>query len=138
MVGGFGRLGMPDDEREWSLEGRKNKDREVENMTCSECFATHAPARYCPECNHAYPVKQRAAVTAGRTLEEVDVELEEIDLEAQRRERRQEQARADTLQELIQLATSRNYKSPEKWAAHIWSHRQAKAREMNEDHYGRR
>ncbi|MBY3038954.1 DEAD/DEAH box helicase [Rhizobium laguerreae] len=130
MVGGFGRLGLPDDDREWSLEGRKKNDREVENMTCPECFATHAPALKCTSCGHAYPVKERAAVSGGRKVDEVDVELEEIDLEAARRQRRTEQAKAETLQDLIQLATSRNYQSPEKWAAKIFTHRAAKAREQ--------
>jgi len=127
MVGGFGRLGMPDDDREWSLEGRKQSDREVENMTCSECFATHAPARRCPECKHEYPVKERATVTAGRVIDEVDVELEEIDVEAQRRQFKEDLEKARTVQELLAVATSQNFKSPEKWAAQVWTQRQADA-----------
>ncbi|OHV24962.1 hypothetical protein EOS93_25085 [Rhizobium sp. RMa-01] len=134
MVGGFALHGLPDDDREWSLEGRKKKEGgEVANMTCPECFATHAAAFRCSECDYEYPVKAAdKPASAARQIEEVEVEMEEIDIEAKRRERRTEQAKADTLEELIKLATSRNYKSPEKWAAHIWTHRQAKRQGGNQ------
>lgn len=124
MVGGFARLGLPDDEREWSLEGRKKVSREISLVVCPDCFATHEPKPKCPECGHVY---QRAPVTTGgRAIDEVDGELEEIDVEAIRRERNREQAQAETLEDLIALATARGYKSPQKWAAHIITARAAK------------
>ncbi len=125
MVGNLERLGLPDDDREWSLEGRKKVTREVEAMTCDECFATHPPAPVCPECGYCYP-KKDAGNGGGRAIEEVDHELEEIDVEAMRRHRAREQAMAGTLADLVALATARGYKSPEKWAAHVWTARQAK------------
>lgn len=128
LVGGFGRLGLPDEEREWSLEGRAKKDREVEVAQCSECFASHDPAPKCPECGHVYPVLERGEAGEGRVLDEVEGELEEIDVEALRAQRRNEQGKAKSLDDLVSLATARNYRSPEKWAAHIYSARQAKAR----------
>lgn len=127
LVGGFGRLGLPDDEREWSLEGRKKSDREVEVMTCQQCFATHGPAKCCPECGFVYPVKAGAGLGEGRVLDEVEGELEEIDVEALRRERAREQSSAATLDDLVKLAMARGYKSPEKWAGHVFTARQAKA-----------
>jgi len=126
LVGAFARLGMPDDEREWSLEGRKNAGAEVQNMTCERCFATHHPARACPECGFTYPVKDRASLGGGRVLDEVDGTLEEIDVEALRRQRAREQGAARTLEDLVKLATARGYKKPEKWAAHVWSYRKSK------------
>lgn len=125
MVGNLERLGLPDDDREWSLDGKKKVKREVEAMTCDECFATHPPAPVCPECGYRYP-KKEVAGGGGRAIEEVDHELEEIDIEAMRRERAREQAMAGTLDELVNLATARGYKSPEKWAAHVYSARMAK------------
>lgn len=124
LVGNLERLGLPDDDREWSLEGRKKVAREVKAMTCDECFATHAPAPACPECGYRYPAKE--AVAGGRSIEEVEADLEEIDIEALRKRRQVEQAKAKTLQDLIDLATARGYKSPQNWAAHIWTARQAK------------
>lgn len=127
LVGGFGRLGLPDEEREWSLEGRAKKDREVEVAQCPECFASHPPAPRCPECDYEYPAIKREAAGLGRVLDEIEGELEEIDVEAMRRERKQEQAKAQSLDDLVNLATSRGYKSPERWAAHIFTARQAKS-----------
>jgi DNA repair protein RadD len=126
LVGNLARLGLPDDEREWSLDGRKKGAQEVAVMTCPECFATHAPMRCCPECGLTYPVKTRETGGMGRMLGEVDGELEEIDPEAIRRERKREQGMARTIEDLVKLATARGYKSPEKWAAHIFTARQAK------------
>lgn len=124
LVGNLERLGLPDDDREWSLEGRKKNAREVKAMTCDECFATHPPAPVCPECGSRYPRKEAGG--GGRSIEEVEHDLEEVDVEAMRRKRQEEQARAKTLEDLVNLATARGYKSPQKWAAHIFTARQAK------------
>lgn len=126
LVGNLSRLGLPDEEREWSLEGRKKKGGEEKVVTCPECFAAHDPAPSCPECGHVYAVR-KAEKGTGRILDEVDGELEEIDIEAVRRERKREQAMAKTLDDLVALATARGYKSPKKWAARIYTYRQQKA-----------
>lgn len=133
MVGGFARLGLPDEEREWSLEGRKKRTREESVLTCPRCFCSHDPAPKCPDCGWAYPVREREANGGGRVIGEVDGELEEIDLEKLRWERRKEQANATTLQDLINLATAKGYKSPEKWAAHILTARAAKRGTVSEE-----
>lgn len=122
LVGNLSRHGFPDDEREWSLEGRKKKAKaggEEAMRVCPECYAAYDPAPKCPECGFAHEVKPHV-------LAEVDGELEEVDVEAARRQRVQEQGRAKSLDELIKLATDRGYKSPAKWAAHIYTARQAK------------
>ncbi len=126
LVGNLARLGLPDEEREWSLEGRKKAERGTHVLTCPECFATHEAGPRCTECGHVYEAKARDAAGAGRVLDEVDGELEEVDQEAIRRERAREQARARSLDDLIRLATARGYKSPEKWAAHVLTARLAK------------
>lgn len=125
LVGNLGRHGLPDEEREWSLDGKKKTWREVENFCCPSCFATHAPAPKC-KCGHVYPVKARDAARQGRMLDEIEGELEELDQEAIRRDRKREQGMAGTLDELVKLATARGYKKPEAWAAHIWTSREAK------------
>lgn len=132
LVGNLARLGLPDEEREWSLAGRVKRTRSEEDMyQCPQCYAAHDPAPCCPECGHAYDVKKRAdGGGGGRLLEEVEGELEEIDVEAVRRERKAEQAKAETLDDLVKLATARGYKSPQKWAAHVFTARQAKAKRV--------
>lgn len=122
LVGGFGRHGLPDDDREWSLTGRTKAKRNVALMTCPKCFASHDPAPRCVECGHVYPKPERG-VGEGRIISEVDGEVEEVDVQAVRRERLREQGRATTLDDLKALATARGYKSPEKWAAHVFSAR---------------
>jgi len=125
LVGGFARdgLGLPDKDREWSLAGgeRKGKGGKSEESVrqCPMCFASHEPAPRCISCGYVYPVQERKVL-------EVEGELEEIDIETARRERRAEQGAARTLDDLIRLATAKGYKSPEKWAAHVHTARLAK------------
>jgi DNA repair protein RadD len=126
LVGGFGRLGLPDEEREWSLEGRKkSKDGEAV-MNCPVCFASHDISKACPECGHVYEKAPRSLDAAGRAVSEVEGDLEEIDIDAVRRARKREQGTAGSLDDLINLATARGYKSPQKWAAHVWTARQSR------------
>lgn len=126
LVGGFSRLGLPDDEREWSLAGEtkaKKKAADSEPVRiCPACFAAYTPAPACPVCGLVHTPQ-------GRKVEEVEGELVEVDAEQMRRQRVAEQYRADTLGELISLATARGYKSPDRWAAHVWTAREAKRKE---------
>jgi len=125
LVGGFARLGLPDEEREWSLLGGASKPKassgEEAMRQCPMCFAAHAPSPRCVECGFVYPVKPRV-------VEEVEGELEEIDQDAVRRQAKQEQGMAKTVEDLIRLATARGYKNPQAWAAHIATARAAKSR----------
>lgn len=128
LVGAFRRddLGLPDDDREWSLSGsdngkRKKSEAGVAARTCPACFCTHAPAPRCTDCGHVYEAK-------AREVKEVEGELEEIDLDAARRAKKVEQGRAQSLDDLVKLARARGYKAPEKWAAHVWSSRVANGR----------
>lgn len=129
LVGGFARHGLPDDERQWSLDGRVKKDKSESLSICPNCFCAHDPAPRCEECGYVYPKADKDAAGQGRLLDEVEGELEEIDLNAVRLQRKQEQGRAQSLDDLVSLATARGYKSPAKWAAHIYTARQAKADE---------
>lgn len=92
------RHGMPDADREWSLDGRPKKDAAPPTKQCPKCYAIHAPARVCPECSHSY----EAEIKAARELEVIAGELEEIN-----------QARLDLLRKtpLNELITGR-----ESWA----------------------
>lgn len=115
--------GLPDDEREWTLEGRKKRPRGTPTVMvreCPTCYAVHAMARQtCPECGCRYEV-------TGREIEHVDGQLEEIDLEKRRQQRRQEEQRAKTMEELTELGRARGYKRPELWAQHVYMGRKGK------------
>jgi len=116
--------GLPDDPREWTLEGRKKKKRAAD---------APLPIRTCPKCFAALPAavgvcKYCGAVlgTSPREVEEVAGELVEVDPKVLRRQRMREQARAATLEDLVAIGKSRGYRAPEKWAAYVWNARQQK------------
>lgn len=125
-VGNCLRHGFAEEPREWSLDGIKKKSkREKEDdveryKQCPSCFAVHLPAPACPQCGHTYEAKPR-------TLEEVDGTLTElqVDFEAMRlkREERQRQGRAQSIDDLIALGRSRGYKNPQAWARFVFKGR---------------
>ena len=123
-LGPNGRHGLPDDDREWTLEGRVKGQGVSGTPTipmsqCAHCFFTGRPFVVCPSCGHERAIE-------GRKVEEVEGELQEIDLEAARRAKRVEQARAAGLAELIALGKQRGYKKPEAWAKFVWASRNQK------------
>ncbi len=120
-AGNAERHGLPDDDREWSLEDRPKKKRgeksEVSIKQCPTCFRVHKPAPACPQCGRVYAVQ-------SRDVEEVEGELVELDLEAVRERKKQELKAARTMPELVALGRQRHYRYPEQWAAHIMRQRQ--------------
>jgi len=123
-AGNIARHGLPDDDREWSLDGRqarakRDDEASVPVRQCPKCYACHRPAPRCPSCGWSYEAK-------AREVDQVDGDLAEIDVAAQRRERLAEQGRADTIEALIELGRKRGYAKPEAWAAHLWTARLAK------------
>ena len=70
-VGNYARHGMPDDDREWTLEKKKHnkiqqeKEQSTKVLQCPECFFTFSPElsdggkRVCPHCGYIFPSKER-------------------------------------------------------------------------------
>lgn len=130
-VGNLARHGFAEDEREWTLTGKrkgkkssKSEDEPSINVRqCPDCFACHPPAPRCPECGHVYQFSKRE-------IEHVEGELVEIDVKAMRREKNRERAKCETLEELIELGRRRNYKNPAAWARHYFHARQSKQQSL--------
>lgn len=121
-VGNALRHGLPDAEREWSLQGRAKKKAsatETPIRQCPACYATLAAASAKCACGYVFEA-------AAREIEEVDGELEEIDVLAARRERITQQSAARTLDDLVAIGRKRGMNNPEGWAAHVFSARVAK------------
>lgn len=130
-AGNILRHGLPDMEREWSLDGevktsKNNGEKTIAIRTCPQCFRIHLPEPECPECGFIYPTQQR-------TVEEKDGELVELTEEDKSKikyemkwTKRKEQAKAETLDELIELGKQRGYKNPTGWAKHMFRAREAK------------
>ena len=96
--------GLPDDDREWSLEGRrkgpaKPGSASIPTRVCTYCFGVFRPAPVCPLCG-------TAVVSEGRKVEQVEGDLDEVDVEAVRRARKTEVARARDLPSLAAVARS--------------------------------
>ena len=99
--------GLPDDDREWTLEDRKKKRAGEASCNpvrqCAKCFRVYRPAPACPGCGFA-------PVGAVRVVEERAGVLEEIDVAAQRRARSAEERDCRTLDDWQRLAAARGYK----------------------------
>jgi len=108
-VGNTKRHGMPTQDREWSLKGRKKKkrsEREEVNIgiaQCDNCFAVFSPAPVCPECGEI--IKE----TARKAPEEVGGELVEVSAIV-KKAARMEVGRARTKEDLVRIASERGYK----------------------------
>ena len=127
-AGNLRRHGLPDEEREWKLEGKIRKPRstdeaDIHTRQCPKCFALHPPAPKCPDCGYLYPV-------SGRSVERIDGELTEIDLEraraAKKWQDKQETFAAETVQELEAIGIKRGYKYPRQWAEKFIAARKGK------------
>jgi superfamily II DNA/RNA helicase len=74
-VGNTLRLGHHLEERDWTLDGIKKRDREAAPSVkvCPQCFATSASTvQVCRECGHVFAPQER------RELQQVDGELQEL------------------------------------------------------------
>lgn len=70
-VGNVHRHGLPDQEREWTLEPKPQKKQQntVSVRQCPECFFTHDPAPVCPNCGHSYAAMEREQLREKRETE---------------------------------------------------------------------
>ena len=123
-VGNCARLRHPLHVHEWSLEGKRKRDKTaaLSVKVCPRCFAAMSSrASECGECGHRFAVERRE-------LQQVDGELVEVDREAVMRERKREQAKAQTLEDLVAVGQRRGMKNPRGWARHVLAARQTKGR----------
>jgi len=123
-VGNCIRHGLPDDERDWTLDGDKRKrrtDNVIPLVTCTNCFAVYAPNQLkCPQCDHVRELQARDTQPVN-----VDGELEEVNASTiSKIDRRWMIGRARTLEELYIVAQTLGYKA--EWARFIWNARAKK------------
>lgn len=76
-VGNCYRHGLPDDEREWSLEPKKKQENIVKIRECKECFSVYPPTMSkCPYCG-------ATATTEIRKTDRKTVEVDLVELKRQ-------------------------------------------------------
>ena len=122
-VGNTLRLGHHLEDREWTLDGERKTKREkcTSVKVCPKCFAAmSSQVSECEECGHRFTVERRELKTVAGTLQELQLE------KAQKKQKRIDQGKARTLDELIALGKSRGYKYPVAWARKIYSSRGGK------------
>ena len=125
MVGNYLRVGLPDDDREWSLTESVRKRRELSPegnfyiRTCQKCYMVFQTAPKCPFCGTEYPLHQRE-IAARNEIELQRITAEEAARVAQvKKQARVEQGRAQSFEELVKLGKSRGYKNPAFWATKV-------------------
>lgn len=105
----FEEHGLPCEDRQWTLEDRVKGNgkgggvRAVPVKQCPECYFCHPPALSCPSCSFVYPIE-------SRELFEFDGELEEIEKQRERREKRMEVGMCKTFDDLRAVQQERGYK----------------------------
>jgi len=122
-VGNTQRLGHHLEDREWTLEGMKKRQRDSPPSVkiCPCCFAAmSSQARACSECGHEFQPERRE-------LQHVEGQLVEV-TKGIPRARFHEQGAAKTLEDLIRLGHQRGHKNPRGWARHVLAARQLKGR----------
>jgi len=121
-VGNALRHGLPDDEREWTLEDRERGKRGASNADgpkiklCKRCFAAQPTVTlFCKHCGYHFEIQ-------SREVDELEGELAAVDPKELRKLRmiseRSENWKAETYEDFVELGRSRGYKNAEGWAQH--------------------
>lgn len=113
------RHGMPDDPREWSLDGRKRRHSGVGGAPivvrqCPKCYACHRPGPVCPACMHVYAIDPRE-------VQQISGELTEVQKLEARRVRKFRIRQCRSLDDFHALAREFGYKPG--WAFLQWGMR---------------
>jgi superfamily II DNA or RNA helicase len=122
-VGNCERFGLPDQPREWSLEGRDKSKGEYQAPVriCKECYAAFIPAPICPFCGAIFPLKPRTVETIAGNLKEVDAAQLQVRLKWRR-----QQGMTQTFADLVALGKARGYRNAYAWASLVLKGRAAK------------
>ena len=128
------RHGWPDDEREWSLDGGERKSSEKAEVpppvTCETCYrqSRRPLPPVCVHCGSPWPMSQRARDISEDNSVELQVvtkEEREKQREEAARDRRREESKCKSLEDLQELGKLRGYKDG--WATHRWAARQGRS-----------
>lgn len=124
-VGNVLRHGMPDDDRDWTLEGtartgKADNDNVPAVKQCVKCYACFKPQPACPICGHVQEIKTREIAEQAGELTEITA----AQAEAMRRERKQEIGSARTIEALEEVAKRRGYKPG--WARFVLKSREGR------------
>ena len=120
--------GLPCSDREWTLENRiqgKKSDKEAAppSRQCPKCYFVHSPTPSCPDCGHVYEIMSRTIAEVEGDILEMNKEEMKAKLIKEKKAKRIEQGRAETLEDLIRIGEERGYKNPTFWARKVYQTR---------------
>ena len=114
-AGNFMRVGLPDEDREWSLTASAKKPDAMTSegdftvRICPKCFKTFKTAPVCPYCGESYQLSPRE-IKAHEDIELQRITEEELlRIEQEKKRMRMEIGKAKTLADLWSIAKQRNY-----------------------------
>ena len=133
-VGNVTRLGHHLEERHWTLEGVRQRHRQLAPSvrTCPMCFcAMAATTMRCPECGHQIRPERRSYGAVAGELQELttnalSAKASKTPAEAHKQQRKREQLEAKSLDELIAVGQRHGMKNARGWARHVLAARQTK------------
>lgn len=129
-VGNWERHGLPDDDREWSLNGADRRDQTVINWKrCPNCYRmVKKSTNECPDCGYVFAsidsepvIPEEAEGTLVNVRERADLALVADSLEEHKTETiREIRSKARTLKEAIAIARDRGYDN-HRFAWMVWT-----------------
>jgi len=126
-VGNWKVHGLPDEDREWTLESAKKGKRassdepDISVQQCRKCWHVFRPGLdACPSCGA--PIEKMKT----REMEIIDGELAKVEEATERKNKRQEQGRAKTGIELYELAKRKQVNNPLGWAVNVLAGREGR------------
>lgn len=128
-VGNVQKHGMPQQDRDWSLEGTPKKDKSPSVFICQSCYAAFERESpkwpvICPYCGHEHWPEEKPEGKPGVVLNVDLVEVEENENIITQQERRKLIAKAKCLEDFIEIGKLMDYKPG--WAHIAWKERKAK------------
>ena len=104
--GNAARHGLPDDEREWSLETRKKQETIVKIRECENCYAVYPPTMHkCPYCGHVATKEIQR-----KDKKQVTVDLVELHRTETLKNTRLSDAELTTWEEVVEFQKAHKYK----------------------------
>lgn len=115
-------LGLPDDAREWTLEGRKKRkggavnDDAIPIRQCPECYrVTASTVKVCPGCGFEHATVYRPPAWEEGELFELE-RIADLAKKNAAKQRKDEERACRDVADFMRLAVERGYKSPRGWA----------------------
>lgn len=105
-VGNCYHHGLPDDDRQWTLEPKKKQENTVKIRECQNCYAVYPPTKTkCPYCGY-----EATKEVQRKDKKIVDIDLVEVKRQENLRNTRLQDAELHTWAEVVEFQKAKKYK----------------------------